>query len=595
MAKPKTVWDFIAQKPCAACGAVLLTFMQAAFNIAEVIILEHFIDSFSAESSSSVFHWGQAVTFAVILSGIYAFYYIQTPLFHYLNEKIRLQMRAGLDCRIIKKTARISVEAIEHSENQALLARLKDEPEKRYANGFFSLLRILGGAFGITGVFILLIDSVPSFLLVILVLLGLMVITFRLIGKNKVKLYRTRQEIGRRSDYLSGLLFERQLAQEKKLFGYTHYIQKLYEEENVKSDRQMFTSIFASNIALWLYDNITYLFSASAYLLFLIPLSQGKMDIGLYIAIIPALARLGNFFVLVGSSYLPAYKEYLACLEDMEKLDNLPEQYYDNREAKTLLSEEFPSFHTIKGENIVFRYPGQEKPVLNGLNFTFQTGRNYALVGENGCGKTTFIKLLMGFYKPERGSITIDGKNIQEMDFKQLQHFFSAVFQDFNRYHYTVRENILISDLGEKEQTAKMWQAAKEAELEEWISSCEKTYDTKLGNLEEGSVNISGGQWQRLSIARMLYRRAGIYIWDEPTAAMDPLAESRLYTAFLQKRSESCANIFVTHRLGAAVNADEICVMEDGRFVEWGQHTQLMQKENGLYRRMLEAQKGMYQ
>lgn len=580
----KTIWKLILQRPCEALVAVVFIIVQSALNVAEIIILERFINGFIH------FQWGPAVIFAASLSGIYAFHYIQTPLLGWLNNRIRLQMRIHLEQAVIEKVARVSVAALENPDNQALLARLQDEPEKRYTNAFFSALQILGGALSTAGVFALIIEDVPFYLPVVLLLLGLMAIAFRLIGKNRVKLYRARQEISRRGDYLSGLLFERRLAQEKKLFGYTPYIQKLYEEETIQADKRMFKSIFLSNMILWFYDNITYLFSASAYLLFLIPLYEGKIHIGLYIAIIPALTRLGAFFVEVGSKHLPTYQEYRASLADMTALNALPEQYYVHEGENSAP----PEFNVIKGENIVFRYPGQEKPVLNGLNFVFYAGKNYALVGENGCGKTTLIKLLMGFYQPETGCITIDGKNVQEMEFAELQSFFSAVFQDFNRYDYTVKENILMSNLGKKEPEPEMRQAATETELDSFISSCPDTYDTKLGNLEDGGVDMSGGQWQRLAIARMLYRKAGICIWDEPTASMDPLSESHLYKTFLQKRSGDCVNIFVTHRLGAAVSADEICVLENGRLVEQGNHGELMQKAEGLYRRMFEAQKGMY-
>lgn len=585
MNKPKSVWNLMLQRPFSAVLAVFLVIMQAILTVAEVVVLENFIDNFSG------FYWKQAVLFSILISFIYAFQYIQSPLLGWLNNRACLQIRTYLDSIIIEKVSRISVAALENKDNQALLTRLQDKPEKRYINGFFAVLQILGGIMGMVGVLGLVINHVPFFLLVILVLLGLMVVAFRLIGKNKIKLYHARQEIGRCSDYLSNLLFERRLAQEKKLFGYTHYIQTLYEEENINSNKKLFGSIFFANMVIWVYDNITYLFSASAYILFLIPLYKGNIDIGLYIAIIPALTRLGAFFVSVGSNYWPTYKEYQACFADINKLNELPEQYYVHSEVDNTP----PMFHVIKGENIVFRYPGQEKPVLNGMNFAFYAGKNYALVGENGCGKTTLIKLLMGLYKPCSGRITIDGEDIQEMSFERLQSFFSAVFQDFNRYYFTIRENIEISSLGKEKQDSRLQQAAKEAEIDQWILSCADNYNTKLGNLEEGGIDLSGGQWQRLSIARMLYRKAGIYIWDEPTAAMDPLAESRLYTAFFQKRAKQNANIFVTHRLGAAVSADEICVLEKGRLVEQGTHKQLMENKDGLYYQMFCAQKGMYE
>ncbi len=582
MCKAETLWSFIAKKSYIAWIAALLVIIQAILTIIEVIVIERFIDGLSD------FQWKRLIFFAIILSGIYAFYYLQNPLLDYLKQKLSLQIRIHLEDSIIEKMARISVAALEDVENQSCIARLKEKPEKRYANGFFSILQIIGGIVGMSGIFSLLFHHVPFFFLVILLLFGLMVIVFRLTGKMKIALYQTRQEIGRRGDYLSSILFERNLAQEKKLFGYTHYIQKLYKEETIQSSKQMLISIGVYHIILWVYDAITYLFSASAYLLFLIPLYKGEMEIGLYIAMIPALTKLGAFFVAVGSKYWPAYQEYRACFADFIQFYALPEQDYIEKKEIT--------FHIIKGENIVFRYPGQEKPILNGLNFIFQVGKNYALVGENGCGKTTFIKLLMGFYQPESGTITIDNKDIKELTFAERQSLFSAVFQDFNHYTYTIKENIFLSNLKEKTAiTEKMQQAAKEAELDSWISSYPYAYNTQLGTLEENGIELSGGQWQRLSIARMLYRKANIYIWDEPTAAMDPLAESRLYTNFLQKRSKQCANIFVTHRLGAAVCADEIYVLENGKLVEQGSHIQLMQKSDGLYRQMFQAQKGMYE
>ncbi len=170
------------------------------------------------------------------------------------------------------------------------------------------------------------------------------------------------------------------------------------------------------------------------------------------------------------------------------------------------------------------------------------------------------------------------------MGFEEQQRYFSAVFQDFGRYYYTVKENIIISSLGRKDWYTGMEMAAKEAGVDKRILSFPDDYNTQLGNLEDSGTGLSGGQWQRLSIARMLYRRAGICIWDEPAASMDALAESRLYKDFLHKRNDKCANIFVTHR-----------VMESGRFVEQGNHAQLMQKKDGLYSRMFQAQKGMYE
>lgn len=172
----KTVWNLIIQKPCAALSVIAFILIAAVLNVMEVLVLERFIENFS------VFHWRQFLCFAVLFSGICAFYYIQTPFSDYLKQKISLQLRGYFGCAVIEKTACISVEVL---ENQALLARLQDKPENRYANGFFSILQIFGGALGTAGIFALILQNVSFFLPVILLIAGLTAVVFRLIGKTE--------------------------------------------------------------------------------------------------------------------------------------------------------------------------------------------------------------------------------------------------------------------------------------------------------------------------------------------------------------------------------------------------------------------------
>ncbi|MDE6944160.1 MAG: hypothetical protein K2P66_07025 [Lachnospiraceae bacterium] len=217
----------LIHKRCAVYATLasgILVMLQAAFTVLEVIVLQRFLGGFSG----TFFKPGQSLRYMAALAFMYAFRYFRVPLLNWLKGSIALQLRESLDNLIIKKTERISLVSLEHADHQALLGRVQDAPEKRYTNGLYAILEIAGGVMQTVGVLFLLAGSVPYFLVVILLLLGLMVIVFRMIGKNRVKLYHARQEIGRRGDYLSGILFDRRLAQEKKLFGYTPYIQKIY-------------------------------------------------------------------------------------------------------------------------------------------------------------------------------------------------------------------------------------------------------------------------------------------------------------------------------------------------------------------------------
>lgn len=256
MKHSKNIWSLLIQKKhavCAALAAVILVMMQAACTVLEVIVLQRFLDGFSA----AVFRLGQSLSCIAVLAAIYAFRYFRTPLLNWLNGSITLQLRELLEHLIIKKAARISLVSLEHADHQALLRRVQDVPEKRYTNGLFAILEIMSGMLQTAGVLFLLAGRVPCFLTVILLLLGMMVVVFRIIGKNRVKLYQARQEIGRRGDYLSGILFDRTLAQEKKLFGYTHYIQKIYETEEKNMRLGFFPAVIRRKRLLIMGQGIT--------------------------------------------------------------------------------------------------------------------------------------------------------------------------------------------------------------------------------------------------------------------------------------------------------------------------------------------------
>lgn len=246
----------------------------------------------------------------------------------------------------------------------------------------------------------------------------------------------------------------------------------------------------------------------------------------------------------------------------------------------------------IDFENVSFTYPDSIVKALDSITVKIRQGEKIAIVGANGSGKSTFISLLCGFYRPDSGMVQINGTDITK-NLKKLRKSVSAIFQTFCQYQDTLRNNITLSDPGYLQDDAGIMSLAASTGADEMIRNQENALDEVVGIFSDTGNNLSGGQWQKIAITRALYRQnACIYILDEPTAALDPLGEANIYRNFRQLTGNK-TTILVSHRLGIAKVVDRILVFDKGKIVEDGSHTQLMAK-NGLYASMYRAQARWY-
>ena len=236
-------------------------------------------------------------------------------------------------------------------------------------------------------------------------------------------------------------------------------------------------------------------------------------------------------------------------------------------------------------ENVSFSYDGKE--VFRNLNVRIPSDRHVALVGENGAGKSTFIKLLLGLYEPKQGSILVDGRSVKDRTPKERKRLFAAAFQDFYRYPLSVKENLSMCQNGEK-TTADYIAALEMVGLE----TLKDKLDYKIGKYGENSTDLSDGQWQKIALARVLLSDAKMFLLDEPTASMDPIGESKLYEDMMNVMKDR-GIIIVTHRLALAKTVDLIAVMRDGGIVGLGSHEELMEN-NAYYRQLYDAQSEWY-
>ena len=242
-------------------------------------------------------------------------------------------------------------------------------------------------------------------------------------------------------------------------------------------------------------------------------------------------------------------------------------------------------------ENVSFRYPGSEEWALRNLNIRLKKGQHFAVVGRNGSGKTTFIKLLCRLYDPTEGRILLNGRDIRDYRYEEYQRLFAVVFQDFQIFALPLGENVAASmHYDEKRVQACLDQAG----IGDWAKGQPKGLKQPLYTVEKDGVNISGGEAQKIAIARALYKNAPFVILDEPTAALDPLAEAEIYSGFREMVEEKGA-VYISHRLSSCRFCDTIAVFAQGRLVQEGSHERLLSEEGGEYAGLWQAQAQWYQ
>ena len=333
----------------------------------------------------------------------------------------------------------------------------------------------------------------------------------------------------------------------------------------------------------------------------LLELSRGVCNALCYL-FVAAKAGLGAFAVGSVVQYVGALMELVKSVSDLffvitenrvytGHLQKLFE-YLDLPDAKHQGSRPVSGTdHTIEFRNVSFRYPGSETDVLENVSITLHAGRKQALVGANGAGKTTFVKLLCRLYDPTEGQILLDGTDIREYDYDQYLNLFSFVFQDFKLFALPLGQNIAASETCDIERAED---CIRKAALEERYREMPEGLETWLyHDLSEKGVEISGGEAQKIALARALYKGSPVIVLDEPTAALDPIAEAQVYAGFSGMVEDRTA-VYISHRLSSCQFCDEITVFDKGRIVQQGTHAELLENPEGKYRELWDAQAQYY-
>lgn len=517
-----------------------------------------------------------------------AYDWISTQLSKFAEVQIKNRLRGEFRVNIVEKIATLRYKYIESQDSWDLISRVIKEPEVQCTKAYISSLDMIAMILKITGILVVLFIQVWwSAVLIVLISVPLFFIALKS-GKETYEANREVEKNKRKVKYLEEVLNGREAVEERTLFGYSDKINNQWHKEFETARKHELKVSLKWYVNMKTGGVIIAILSVLIVLILIGPVTSGILSIGMFMSIVNSVFELIQYLAWSLPEYgdnLAKNKEYLVDLTNFLKLEG--DEGYLLRPAK-----EVSKLKSLEFRNVSFKYPGTEKYILKDMSFVIEEGRHYAFVGANGAGKTTITKLITGLYEDFEGEILINGKSIKTYRQDQLKAMCSVVYQDFARYCISFRDNILLGDINSFDNLDNMNKAIETVELQDVVGGLPLGISSNLGKIKNDGVDLSGGQWQRIAMARGIVSSASIRILDEPTAALDPISESNVYEKF-EEISRGQTTIFISHRLGSTKIADEIFVIGDGAIVESGSYEELM-KRNGVYTKMYESQRSWY-
>ncbi len=506
-----------------------------------------------------------------------------------LESKVRMDAVHSLECRLYQKIGRLPVGVREQETVQERIARAERFLGQEFWLFQFEcafVFRLLATCFGLA----LSLAYWSAWFPVITIGLVMPVILIRL--KNNENLYRInqrQQRRKRRNEYLCGLFFDRSALGELCATGAEAPVIDTIERTAKELTEERYAQGQKDGLIQGASEGILS-FVSFAVCVLLAAAKGGHITVGTFAFLLESVFLLQEEMINLGFN-LKYFHESALYGVDLAELDAMEKRQGDSCRGSGLCesSRNARNRLAVEVKDLTFSYPGAGEPVLKNVSFSLADGETIALVGPNGGGKSTLISLLLGLYPPDSGAIRIYGTPADGMSREHGRESAAAIFQSFLKYETTVKDNIVLGNIPQSDNRELISRAARLSTAETFFGRLEEGINTKVGSVCRGAVNLSGGQWQRLAVARGFFADTALLLLDEPNAAVDPVTEAELFRRY-REGMEGRSGIIVSHRLAALQKVDRILVLEAGEIVEEGSHEELMRRK-GLYYEMYLRQK----
>lgn len=560
-----------------------------------VLVVADFLDHFLYVGRGG--SWKESLQALALLLLCLAFEKLCQARLDFLMIQLKGRLQVKADTMLLEKQTRLSYPCLEQEEVQDLFSRLTAHPSEQILAYIRALRKMLRFVLETGSLWLVLFLQSPVISLVLpLFFVPMLWIAVRC-GEMEYDMGEIFWAAMRRVRYLQQLMSGRQHIEEREIFQYSGFLQGKWEGHMEDMVRITARTGRRTAVRITLCKFLALLALGGQMLLLLPSTLRGQMSIGIYIGLTKAAHDLIQKVVWELANLIREIAKGRRYRQDFEYALGLPEeegissgQILPGKETGNQ-APPAKAVRKIEFQDVTFCYPGSDKAVLCHFSAVFEEKRHYALVGINGAGKSTMLKLLLGIYRDYEGEIRINDTEIRAMETAVLRSYFTVLFQSFARYEITIREQLQLGAGRELSQT-ECEEALRKAGLQEAVASMPEGIDTVLGKTEANGRELSGGQWQKLAMARCLLREAPVCLMDEPTASIDPMAEA----AWGEEIGAIAADqmlIVISHRLGTARKMDEILVLADGRVTEKGRHEELM-KQGGLYFQLFETQRSWY-
>ncbi|MFL7795607.1 ABC transporter ATP-binding protein/permease [Clostridium chauvoei] len=578
---------------CAPIDALIIAMQKILDGIVptlEVMFVADFLDK-AVEILNGNRSYNEIFLPIILLGSAVAYTWISDKLLGFVQTRLEIKLKETIRVDITEKIAKLEYRHIESEASWNLISRVIKQPEIDIKQGYVNLFSILALVIKISGILAILFSKAWwTGIIILIVSIPLFVLAIKS-GKANYQTYKDACNYRRRSDYIGAVLTDRDSVDERTLFNYAHKLNEIwlgfYEKVRImqyKTQKKWFIRNKMGSV-------ITACLSIFILIILLKPVQEGSMSVGIFISISNAILNLVgdmSWTLTYLMEDLAKNKEYINELCDFFILEECEGAIDKPAQEPVILK-------TLEFKNVYFKYPGTENYILKNLSFTIKGGKHYSVVGINGAGKTTLTKLITGLYSNFEGDILINGVSIRNYSQAELKALTSVVYKDFAKYNISLRDNIALGNvlrLNGNFIDRDIEKVITTIELDEKVKSLEHGLNSMLGKLKEDGIDLSGGQWQKVAMARSIVSNTSLRILDEPTSALDPISESKVYEKF-EEISRGGTTIFISHRLGSTKLSDEIFVIGDGAIVEKGSHEELMELD-GVYAKMYESQKEWY-